>query len=195
MGRVRKVSRIGKGGRINTTAYGKKNKKKHNKDKYAVQMSNIRERWNKKISVRNNLKDLGLVYDINSDIGRKNKKRNEIEFMETEEAIRNNGENQQENEPMATDKVRLKSKAKALRDEFTTRSQRPVRKTYHLSSAETEYVLNLLKKHGTDYKKMFKDKLNYDQLTENQLRKKCEELLCSTEPRHLKKLKEFDLAY
>ena len=30
--------------------------------------SNIREKWNKKLSLKSNMKRLGLVYDINSDI-------------------------------------------------------------------------------------------------------------------------------
>ncbi len=30
--------------------------------------SNIRERWNSKMSLKTNMKRLGLVYDINSDI-------------------------------------------------------------------------------------------------------------------------------
>lgn len=90
-------------------------------------------------------------------------------------------------------KVKLLKKARTLREEFETRSKRPVRKTCHLSMAETEYMITLMMKHGTDYKMMFRDKDNYDQLTENQLRKKCQELLRSRETRHLKKFKELEL--
>ena len=34
-----------------------------------INRSNIREKWNKKLSLKCNMKRLGLVYDINSDIG------------------------------------------------------------------------------------------------------------------------------
>ncbi len=40
---------------------------------------------------------------------------------------------------------------------------------------------------------MSRDKQNYDQKTEAQLRKKCEQLLESKEARHLKKCEELEL--
>ena len=201
MGRVRKTSRIGKKGRVNTTAYGKKNKKKYGKSNYTVKMSSVRERWNPKMTLKNNLKNLGLVYDINSDIkpyGTKSRKSKgsgkEIEFMDIDTAMKmETGNNLFLEEDNSNDKPKTSKKAQSLYQEFETRSKRPVRKTCHLSTAETEYIITLMQKHGTDYMMMFRDKDNFDQLTENQLRKKCQELLRSREPRHLKKLKEMNL--
>ena len=203
MGGVRKISRLGKRGKVNTTAYGKRFKKKNKRDGYTIKMSNIREKWNKRFSLKANLRNLGLVYDINSDI-KPFKDDVTMDYLPADKSI----------EPMETTSEatptlflestevsrelkkpkKLKSKnARLLHQEFDTRSKRPVRKTCHLSIAEAEYVASLLQKHGTDYAKMARDKANYDQMTECQLRKKCEELLKSRETRHLKLFKSMDL--
>lgn len=204
MGRVRKTSRLGKK-KINTTAYGRKNKKKNNKGGYTIKMSNIRERWVRSLSMKNNLKNLGLVYDINSDIKpyprrtKKKSKVDQIEFMDISEATAaENTDIAMEGEDAETEirkPKRLKggAKARTLHEEFKKRSDRRNRKTCHLSTLETEYLLPLIQKHGTDYGKMARDKGNFDQLTETQLKKKCEELLSSRETRHLNKFRELGL--
>lgn len=203
MGRVRKSSRLGKKGKINTTKYGKKNRKKYNKSGYTIKMSNVRERWNKGLTMKTNLRNLGLVYDINSDIkpfGKKDKQKtgDNIEFMDIAEAVASVSPTiatETESVPPAVKSKRLIGglKARTLHEEFQTRSKRLVRKTCHLSTIESEYLAPLIQKHGTNYTKMYRDKGNYDQLTEKQLQKKCQELLMSRETRHLKKFKELDL--
>lgn len=204
MGRVRKTSRLGKK-KINSTSYGKKNRKKHNKSDYTIKMSNIRERWNRSLSMKNNLQNLGLVYDINSDIKpygtrtKKKQKQQEVEFMDISEATSLNNTTEavqmesEEDQTVKLKKLKGGAKARTLHEEFKKRSARRNRKTCHLSTLETEYLIPLVQKHGTDYGKMVRDKENFDQLTENQLRKKCEELLSSRETRHLKKFQELGL--
>lgn len=215
MGKVRKTSRLSKSkGKINTTSYGKRNKKKYNKSGYTIKMSNIREKWNKSLSMKTNLSNLGLVYDINSDIkpfGVKkkrnhNKKEQEMEFMDIDQAnqmaaltpstlvgslVEPEGSSMMET--TVTTKRLRGPKARTLHEEFKTRSERRYRKTCHISTLELETLVPLIQKHGTDYSAMFRDKDNIDQLTANQLRKKCEELLKSRESRHLNKLREYGL--
>ena len=203
MGGVRKVSRLGKRGKVNTTAYGKRFKKKYKKDGYTIKMSNIREKWNKKLSLKYNLRNLGLVYDINSDI-KPFKDDVIVDYLPADKSIEPMETTSEATPTLSSESTevsgklkklkKLKSKnARLLHQEFDTRSKRPVRKTCHLSTAESEYIATLLQKHGTDYVKMARDKANYDQMTECQLRRKCEELLKSRETRHLKLFKSLDL--
>ncbi len=51
----------------------------------------------------------------------------------------------------------------------------PVRGEHWMSEEEQDYIGNLIKKYGEDYKKMFRDtKLNFRQLTQARLQRRCE---------------------
>ena len=53
-----------------------------------------------------------------------------------------------------------------------------LRRRFHVSKGEADYLRPLIKKYGDDYTKMFRDiKMNYKQYTRNHLRRRCTRLL------------------
>lgn len=52
------------------------------------------------------------------------------------------------------------------------KSQKP-----QLSKSEAGFIQELIKTHGNDFVKMARDKRNYNQLTESELRRKCSQLM------------------
>jgi len=144
--------------RINTTKPGLKRKKKDKKVKVLNQT--LRQNWDQKKTLKQNLRDLGLAFDANAAVPlpkrkAKNQKCQEVEEMEVDK------------EPTAVIK------------EFEKMAADEVKIERHISPGEAQFLWQLIQAHGNNYKDMARDKRNYYQHTPNQLKRKCEAFLRS----------------
>ncbi|XP_020610290.1 nucleolar protein 16-like [Orbicella faveolata] len=146
--------------RVNTTKPGLKRKKREKKVKVLNQT--LRQNWDQKKTLKQNLQNLGLAFDANAAVPipkRKVKGHNteEVEEMEVDR------------EPTAVVKEFEKMAANELKGER------------HISPGEAQFLWQLIQDHGNNYKGMARDKRNCYQHTPNQLRRKCEAFLRSTQ--------------
>ncbi|XP_068709843.1 nucleolar protein 16-like [Montipora capricornis] len=144
--------------RVNTTTPGLKRKKKDKKLKVLNQT--LQKNWDRKKTVKQNLRSLGLAYDANAALplpkrNKKDEKLQEVEHMEIDK------------EPTAVIK------------EFEEMAANEVKKERHIPPGEAQFVLGLIQDHGNNYKDMARDKRNYYQHTPKQLKRKCEAILRS----------------
>eukprot|EP00794_Sanderia_malayensis_P005568 gene5568-6256_t len=130
---------------VNRTKVGKKRKSKVP----VIQSTTIRDKWDAKRTVKQNLKSMGIAFDPNNP-----------SMLHTKKRV---GDKMQvDSEP--TDVIKGFEKEAAM----TSKSER------HISPGEAQFIMSLAKDYGTDYKAMAKDKRNFMQHTPKQLGRKCE---------------------
>lgn len=93
----------------------------------------------------NNLKDMGLVFNVNEDILR---------------------------EKEATEAASNEEKKTIVLDTLEKEANAPREKGYRIPRNQVEFLTYMLDKYGEDYKAMVRDKRNHAQLTWKQLRTK-----------------------
>ncbi|XP_002155670.1 nucleolar protein 16 [Hydra vulgaris] len=132
--------------------------------KPTIKDSTLQKHWDKSKTLHNNLKDLGLAYDSNAAIkintGKKTKHSDVVKDtnkMEIDETL---------NKPVIK--------------EFERQAANGMKMERHIAPGEAKFLMTLIKKHGTNYKAMAKDKDNTYQHTAKQLKRKCESLLKSS---------------
>ncbi|KAK4873376.1 hypothetical protein RN001_015405 [Aquatica leii] len=112
----------------------------------------VKRAWVVQKSAKANLKDMGLSYDPNVTIKSGFDKRWNEEKTDTE--VR-------PSKAYVADILEKEAKAKRVRN-------------FRLPDGQVRYLIYLLKKYGTDYKAMVKDKKNYNQETWKQIKAKIE---------------------
>ncbi|XP_028517867.1 nucleolar protein 16 isoform X2 [Exaiptasia diaphana] len=141
--------------RANTTRPAQKKKKI--KKKIKIQNKTIQKHWDHSKTMKQNFKDLGLSCDVNMSMPVIKKKKTEGE------------------ETMEVDSTT------SVVQEFEQLAQTEEKKERHISPGEAQFVWNLIQKHGNDYKAMARDKMNIYQHTTNQIKRKCEAFLRSSQ--------------
>jgi len=129
----------------------------------------LKKHWNSSKTLQQNLKDIGLAYDSN-DVIRipKNKKITRKDLLrEDKEGVKQ----------MEVEKPIINT---AVIEAFEAQAANGKKLERHIPPGEAKFLMELMKKHGKDYKAMAKDKLNTYQHTANQIRRKCEGLLKSS---------------
>ncbi|KAL0281677.1 UNVERIFIED_CONTAM: hypothetical protein PYX00_002590 [Menopon gallinae] len=109
---------------------------------------NVKKAWKERFSCRQNLKSMGLVYDVNKEIGVAEECKMDVDAGER-------------TKPKAKVAEELEKDANTLRE-----------KGYRLPKNQVEYLSYLLDKYGEDYKAMARDKRNIIQATWKQIRSK-----------------------
>lgn len=144
-------------------------RKKKKLIKPAIGDAVLKKHWDNSKTLQQNLKHLGLAYDSNEVIKiPKNKRKTRKDLI---------------HEDMEGEKVMEVEKDVPITDvieEFEKRAANERKTERHIAPGEAKFVMELMKKHGKNYKAMFKDKRNTHQHTIAQLRRKCEGLLKSS---------------
>lgn len=129
---------------------------------------------NRRKTLPANIQDMGLVFDVNKSLGIPNYKSDRTKktklsngFVEENQTSSDEDE-EATSEPSKRYEVvdKLEEGAKALRES-----------KFRLPKGIVEFVSYLIDKYGLDYKKMAKDRKNYDQETWRQLRAKCRKFM------------------
>jgi len=145
----------------------KNERKKKKLVKPAIGNEVLKQHWDEKKTLQQNMKDLGLAYDSNNAIPieniRKINKKQRMKADDVEETM----ETEHEVNP-------------AVITEFEKQAANGKQTERHISPDEAKFVMTFMKKHGTNYKKMSRDKLNTLQHTAKVIQRKCEALLKST---------------
>ncbi|XP_036378842.1 nucleolar protein 16 [Megalops cyprinoides] len=134
----------------------KKKLKKQFKKKAAprIECPQIRNAWNDKKSVAQNLKDMGLAFDPNLALPLRKNKVPGADAEETEAPL-----------------VRKPYVIKGLEEEANL----PTKDTKSLSRDIIEYVQYMIKEHNDNYKAMARDEKNYYQDTPKQIKRKVDQ--------------------
>ncbi|KAG7484703.1 hypothetical protein MATL_G00052850 [Megalops atlanticus] len=134
----------------------KKKLKKQFKKKAAprIECPQIRNAWNDKKSVAQNLKDMGLAFDPNLALPMR---KNKVPGADAEETV----------SPL----VRKPYVVKGLEEEASL----PTKDTKSLSRDIIEYVQYMIKEHNDNYKAMARDEKNYYQDTPKQIKRKVDQ--------------------
>lgn len=142
------MTKVRKQKRKKTFRYNVNRKRTRNKLKRGVSIGckEIKTEWDTTKSVQKNLEEMGLAYDPNK-------------------VVENNSKSQ---ESMDTDKPAKSFVAKSLEADANA----PRVKLFRLPNGQCEWLTNMIKKYGEDFKAMSRDKNNHDQLTWKQLRAK-----------------------
>ncbi|XP_031573512.1 nucleolar protein 16-like [Actinia tenebrosa] len=146
--------------KVNTT---KPAKKRRNKQKKTLKIANktIQKHWDESKTLKQNFKDLGLACDVNKSlplVKKKNKSENEeVEKMDTENPTQ----------------VVQELEMQASNSEDKTERR--------IAPGEARFIWNLIQKYGNDFKAMARDKSNIYQHTPNQLKRKYEGFLRSSQ--------------
>lgn len=141
-------------------------------------------------TLSSNIKDMGLVFDINKSMGMPNYKADRLKtarlangFVEEDQS-----ESDDEEEPRTINKFPKQQ----VVEELETQSKELRVSKFRLPKGVVQLVSYLIDKYGLNYKKMVKDHKNYDQETWRQLRAKCRKFMSI--PQHFSKyLSERDL--
>ncbi|KAL9983242.1 hypothetical protein ACROYT_G005386 [Oculina patagonica] len=144
--------------RVNTTKPGLKRKKKDKKVKVLNQT--LRQNWDQKKTLKQNLQKLGLAFDANAAVPISKRKVK--------------GHKSQGVEEMEVDK-----EPTTVVKEFEQMAASEVKGERHISPGEAQFLWQLIQDHGNNYKDMARDKRNCYQHTPNQLKRKCEAFLRS----------------
>jgi len=140
----------------------KKTQEKHRKDKIKVDNDVIKELWNPKESIKNNLESMGVAFDANKVLDKKSTKQQFIEKIQDE--------NQVEKTPPAlavkSSEVIKRLEAQALEAESNKKSN------FRFTGEQVKWITYCLEKHGDDFKAMARDPKNIWQETPKQIRQK-----------------------
>ena len=142
--------------RVNSTSTGRKLKKK-SKIKVNIDSKAIRKTWDKSKTLKQNFKNLGLMYNVNN-------------IVPGNESISNS-------EAMEVDKQPVNSVIKEMEEE----ASHEVKKEKHIAPGEAKFLSELIQDYGDNYEGMKRDKRNYYQHTAKQLRRKCMKFLNSSQ--------------
>ena len=126
----------------------------------------LKEHWDQKKTLQQNLKDLGLAYNANSSIAKLKQRTKPCE----EEGDENEEEMHTEETTTGTT---------AVIAAFEEQAKHGKKHERHISPDEAKFLMGLMKKHKTNYNAMCRDKLNTYQHTAKKLEFKCEGLLAS----------------
>ncbi|CAJ0827841.1 7143_t:CDS:2 [Entrophospora sp. SA101] len=129
----------------------------------------IASNWNKKETLRQNYKRIGLLTSLNRVAGERDDEGNIVNVIIGEDEDENEVFDKKiQPEPAKTEIV------KALEEE----ASKVFKHEKYQSEGEIEFVKKMIERYGEDYDAMFKDiKLNVYQHTKKQLKKKCEKYL------------------
>lgn len=114
----------------------------------------VKNAWDNKKSLKQNLKDMGLSYDPNQTLAIPKAKDLIAGKMEVEEM------------PISAIK-----KGKVVQ-ELESEANQPQAKTLKFSEPEVRFCIYMMEKYGEEYKKMARDDKNYYQETPKQIRRK-----------------------
>lgn len=165
MGGVRKK----KSRRQATIKITKNARKKKKQIRPALGDAVLKKHWDNSKTLQQNLKHLGIAYDPNEVIKILKNKR-----ITRKDLLRADAEGVKEME------VEKDVPITAVIEEFEKRAANGKETERHIAPGEAKFLFELMKKHGKNYKNMFKDKRNTHQHTIAQLRRKCEGLLKSS---------------
>ena len=146
--------------RVNSTSTGRKLKKK-NRIKVNIDSKAIRKTWDKSKTLKQNFKNLGLMYNVNNVMPVKNT---------GNEGISNS-------EAMEVDKQPVNSVIKEMEEE----ASHDVKPKKHIAPGEAKFLWELIQDYGDNYEGMKRDKRNCYQHTAKQLRRKCMKFLNSSQ--------------
>ena len=122
----------------------------------------LKEHWDEKKTLQQNMKDLGLAYNANSSIAKLKQKQKQP------------CEEDENNEMDVGDTVNS-----AVITEFEKQAKNGKKHERHISPDEAKFLMELMQKHRTNYEGMCRDKRNTYQHTAKKLQFKCEGLLNS----------------
>ncbi|CAH1783292.1 unnamed protein product [Owenia fusiformis] len=114
----------------------------------------LKNAWDEKKSVKQNLREMGISADPNKS----------IKIMNTTEKHANDGE--------TTWKPSASNIKPGVIEEMESRASVVKKKTMRLSQPEVRYCIYMMETYGENYKKMARDDKNYYQDTPAQIRKK-----------------------
>lgn len=128
----------------------------------------LKQHWDSKKTLKQNMKDLGLAFNPNDTAAgnpkKKGKKQSGMEVDEEEEEV-----------PTMEEKI----VNTAVIDEFEVQASVTYKHERVIAEGEAKFLLALMKDHGTNYKAMARDKRNTYQHTMNHLKRKCQAFLKS----------------
>ncbi|XP_019874260.1 nucleolar protein 16 [Aethina tumida] len=123
----------------------------------------VKDAWERGKSIPTNMKEMGLSYDPNVTIkipSSKKEYKNIIASSEWQEEELNEEEQQ------------LNSKKLSVVEALEADAKAPRPKRLNLPNSQVEWVTYLIKKYGSDYRAMARDRKNYNQETWKQIRQK-----------------------
>lgn len=132
---------------VNSTVHSKKLKKKMAIKKVPL-LSSVSKTWKNAQTLKQNMNAIGIAYDPNEVVPLKGISTPESPALKTTES----------------------QCLKDLKDEAAACGRA---RKLTLSKSERKVYSQLMEKYGENFKKMVQDKRNVNQLTENQLRRKC----------------------
>ncbi|XP_028838167.1 nucleolar protein 16 [Denticeps clupeoides] len=152
------MGKLKKSQKRNTFDYNKNRKalmrKFRRKDAPKIECAQIRNAWNSRKTVKQNLKDMGLAYDSKNVLPIPRSKSTGIEDGEKPEI--------------------MVIKPYVVRD-LEAEASLPIEDRKTLSTDLIEYVQHMLREHSEDYKAMARDEKNYYQDTPKQIKRKVNE--------------------
>lgn len=137
--------------------------KKQKSIQFYMYSKEIKQAWESKKSIRQNLEEMGLSYDPNKTIKIPNNK------AKLKVSIASN-KNEEWHEENITEKV--KSVKAHVAEELEKDAKAPRAKLFRLPNSQVEWITYLLDKYGDDFKAMARDRKNYYQETWKQIRAK-----------------------
>ena len=141
----------------------KKTQEKHQKDKIKVNNDVIKDLWNPKESIKNNLESMGVAFDANKVVDKKSIKQQFIEKLQ--EA------NPNEIPPPAIAVKKSSEVVKRLEAEVLEAETNKTPK-FRFTGEQVKWITYCLDKHGDDFKAMARDPKNIWQETPKQIRQK-----------------------
>merc|ERR1711915_139771 len=133
------------------------NRKKLNKKRKKVKLERgvVKDNWNWRKKAATNLKDMGLVYNVNTAIAHPS-----IEDLQSEE-LPNAG-------------IKKMSVIPTLETDAQSRAMKAKNKAPRLTLRQLDFVKGMIQRHGSDLEAMARDPKNYFQLTPRQIEKEIE---------------------
>ncbi|XP_046558669.1 uncharacterized protein LOC124267725 isoform X1 [Haliotis rubra] len=153
------MARIRKQSRNKTYNYTKDRKRswKNKSKQQKITCETVRESWDEKKSVAQNMHDMGLSADSNKT----------IRIPKTKEFLTKSAE-----VVMAMKSKKKKALKHHVVDALEKQANIPQEARLRLSDLEVRYCVHMIEKHGEDYKAMARDPKNYYQDTPKQIKKK-----------------------
>ncbi|XP_017786278.1 PREDICTED: nucleolar protein 16 [Nicrophorus vespilloides] len=126
----------------------------------AVLCKELKESWDRRKSVKNNMLSMGLAFDPNATIKIEKTRGKLTDLFQGDDA------SSETNVPeIPAEDMKLEVLEKLKEDAYA-----PRRKAFRLPNTQVEWCSYLLNKHGLNYHAMVKDRKNYNQETWKQLR-------------------------
>jgi hypothetical protein len=153
----------------------RKNQKKKMKSTGNILCKEIKKEYDSHKTLARNIRDMGLVYDVNRSLGLPNNKQDRVKlvkkldngFVEEDVSDTERGPSQVKKvNPKKHVAENLEKDARALRES-----------KFELPKGQVQWISYLMDTYGLNYKLMAKDKKNYYQETWRQLRAKCRKLM------------------